>query len=235
MSFVKNVFPAALAKEAQLPRSEALFHQMDSGFEQGNRGHNTCSTEYDQIQAQLGLEGRRIMPILGDGNCFYRAMSSCIFGNESRPGHFRTMVIDFMQTNIEAFKSFIDEENISEYLHKMSQDTAWAETSEIYAAATMVQRPIFILAQITNAETYEWIRIEPLFKSQESIWEANETKKICNYYTLLHRGRNHFDVIEAINSCNCLLPKPQLEGCKKNAYDLKHIRQSIWKLREKVF
>ncbi|KAK0067421.1 hypothetical protein Bpfe_002928 [Biomphalaria pfeifferi] len=221
MSCVRNVFSGAMAKDAQLRLSEAQFDQMDSGFEQGNRAHNALSTDYEQIQAQLGLEGRRVTPIVGDGNCFYRAMSSCIFDNESRHGHLRSKVKEFMQSHIDAFKHLIDSENVSEYLHKMSQDTAWAETSEIYAAATMVQRPIFILAQITNAETYEWIRIEPLFKSQESIWEANETKKICNYYTLLHRGRNHFDVIEAINSCNCLLPKPQLEGCKKNAYDLR--------------
>ncbi|KAK0067448.1 hypothetical protein Bpfe_002955 [Biomphalaria pfeifferi] len=67
-----------------------------------------------------------------------------------------------MQSHIDAFKHLIDSENVSEYLHKMSQDTAWAETSEIYAAATMVQRPIFILTQITNAKTSILVKFKHL-------------------------------------------------------------------------
>lgn len=49
--------------------------------------------------------------VLGDGNCFYRALSVCLTGDENNHLNIRKLMAEFYFRNYDFFKGIIGEEN----------------------------------------------------------------------------------------------------------------------------
>ena len=67
---------------------------------------------------QLQSLDRGIVPILGDGNCLFRALSKLTYGSEEWHSFMRQTLIDFVSLNREVFQSYCTED-ITDHLSKM--------------------------------------------------------------------------------------------------------------------
>lgn len=92
----------------------------------------------------------------------------------------------------------------------MSQDHCWATTCEIYAAATVLQRDIFMLTPDHQNKNYSWLLFKPVFEIPH---EQTGFKRHPCYITLCNTNGNHYDEVVADHGdCNCALPPPELGG-----------------------
>lgn len=100
--------------------------------------------------------------------------------------------------------------NKQEHVRKMSREYNWATTCEIYAAATLLQKDIFMLTPDHRNTVYTWLLFTPLFKSEPV--RGDIVDQDC-YITLCNTNGNHYDrVVPGHGGCNCFLPRPELAG-----------------------
>lgn len=92
----------------------------------------------------------------------------------------------------------------------MCQEQSWATTCEIYAAATLLQRDIFMLTPDHLNEIYSWLLFKPVFQCDTQ--ESGITNHPC-YLTMCNTNGNHYDrIVPEHGGCNCFLPHPELDG-----------------------
>ena len=115
-------------------------------------------------------------------------------------------------------------------MDRMSEENTWATTCEIYAAATLFQRDIYMLTPNHNNTLYSWLLFRPLFtkdfkpagkdidcasraaKDASSLFNHSKSDDPC-CLTLCNTNGNHYDrVVPDHGGCNCFLPVPHLDG-----------------------
>lgn len=186
--------------------SDSVYIVSDSEEKEIN---DTCSySVYEYLKAFLGSTGRQIDSIKGDGNCFFRALSKVIYGNQNYYDDVRQAVVDVLEKYPKEFEAFTDGP-LAQHIHEMRQDKTWATQVEIYAAATLLNRDIYILSPDQTGKKYRWLLFQPQVK-------YNKTFTGCRcYITICHTHGNHYDRIAPINGkCNCGLAPPDLTGVK---------------------
>ncbi|CAG5125883.1 unnamed protein product [Candidula unifasciata] len=165
---------------------------------------------YHDLKIKLAHEDRKIDYIEGDGNCLFRALSKGIYGSEKYHKAMRMFIVNLIGTNKSKFAQFVDDEDVEEHINRMCKDGCWATTCEIYAAATLLQRDIFMLTPDHMNEKYSWLLFQPVFKINEALSVANTHP--C-YITLCNTNGNHYDrIVPDHGGCNCFLPHPELDG-----------------------
>ncbi|XP_045207354.2 uncharacterized protein LOC123559526 [Mercenaria mercenaria] len=173
----------------------------------------TCDySVYEYLKAFLNSTGRQIDAIRGDGNCFFRALSKVIYGNQSFYNEIRQAVVDVLEEHPKKFEAFADGP-MSQHIKSMREDKTWATQTEIYAAATLLNRDIYILSPDQTGETYLWLLFKPQF-----IYNKTYTGCRC-YITICHTHGNHYDRIAALKAkgkCNCELEPPEMSGIKES-------------------
>ena len=163
---------------------------------------------YACLKPRLEVDGRQIDYIRGDGNCFFRALSKDIYGSEDFHNDIRQAVVDLMEKYANEFKLFLFSElDIHAHIKEMRKPSTWASTMEIYAAATLLQRDIYILSPDHTGALYNWLLFSPRF-----VYNHSMTFHPC-HITLCHTHGNHYDRITRIEgSCNCGVETPTLAG-----------------------
>lgn len=174
-----------------------------------NEINETNSYEvYDYLKVLLASTGRQIDCIRGDGNCFFRALSKIIYGNQSFYNEVRQAVVDMIEKNPKKFEAFTDKP-VDAHIKDMREDKTWATQTEIYAAATLLNKDIYMLSPVQFGETYKWLLFSPRFKYKSDLLNCP-----C-YITLCHTHGNHYDRIAPLDGkkkCNCHLDPPTLSG-----------------------
>ena len=87
--------------------------------------------------------------IVGDGNCFFRALSHVITGSQEDHHILQLMVVSVRRENTLLLGSVLDsKESMSSYLERtgMETPTVWATEVELFAAATMLNTVIYTYA-----------------------------------------------------------------------------------------
>lgn len=164
---------------------------------------------YSYLKALLLSTDRQIDAIKGDGNCFFRALSKTVYGAQGFYEEMRQAVVDVLEKYPKRFEQFADEP-MKNHIAKMRLDKTWATQTEIYAAATLLQRDIYILSpDQSKADSYRWLLFAPQFRYSSDI-------ECCRcYLTLCHTHGNHYDRIAPFEGrCNCDLPPPEMSGVK---------------------
>ncbi|KAH9487488.1 hypothetical protein Btru_076232, partial [Bulinus truncatus] len=88
-----------------------------------------------------------------------------------------------------------------EHVERMSEDHCWATTCEIYAAATLLQRDIYMYTP-NHSDKYLWLLFQPVFTRQLQDMELKSQP--CCYVTLCNTNGNHYDLIVPNHGgCNC--------------------------------
>jgi len=167
---------------------------------------------YDYLKGFLASQGRQIDAITGDGNCFFRALSKIIYGNQSFFNEVRQAVVDVISRHPKKFEVYADGP-ISDHILDMRQDKTWATQTEIYAAATLLNRDIYILSPDQTGETYRWLVFKPLLRVRKN----NNVSGCDCCITICHTHGNHYDRIAPISGkCNCELGPPEMQGVQDN-------------------
>ena len=76
---------------------------------------------------------RGIVPILGDGNCLFRALSKLTYGEEEWHSFMRALLVEFVSQNREIFQSYCTGD-ITHHLSKMKHERSWGIHVELQAA-----------------------------------------------------------------------------------------------------
>lgn len=164
---------------------------------------------YDMIRDIVEPEERQVDYIRGDGNCFFRALSKVIYNTETCHEELRQTVVDLMEKYPKDFEQFIDGKSIQSHIISMRKDGTWATQAEIYGAATLLQRDVYMLSPDHSGKFYRWLLFSPRFKQSDV-----DCFDLC-YITLCHTNGNHYDrIAPLVGKCNCALLPPQLSGAK---------------------
>lgn len=139
---------------------------------------------------------RGIKPILGDGNCLFRAFSQLTFGTEDYHSHIRAVLVDFESTNSDIFQSYCTED-ITNHLLRIKLQKTWGTHVELQAAACLLELPIYVCTQKSGSGQFYWEVFKPL-KTKFTI-PKNKIEKPCgiHHYEICHTMRMHYDIITA--------------------------------------
>ncbi|KAK6969830.1 OVARIAN TUMOR DOMAIN-containing deubiquitinating enzyme 6, partial [Biomphalaria glabrata] len=96
------------------------------------------------------------------------------------------------------------------HLEDMATEGTWGTTSEIFAAATLLQRDIFVFVRCQSG-VYTWTRFKPLFVHEQIVQDI-QLSNICSYISICNTDAVHFDIVHPLVGCNCHWPKPKLDG-----------------------
>ncbi|XP_060085701.1 uncharacterized protein LOC132565109 [Ylistrum balloti] len=162
---------------------------------------------YNIIRKVISKFGGVVDYIRGDGNCFFRALSKVVYGDESCHGEVRQAMVDIMEKFPKDFEQFIDNPSIQDHFKEMRKDGVWATQAEIYGAASFLQRDIYVLSPDHTGDEYRWLLFSPRLKCSKA-----DTYHTC-HVTLCHTNGNHYDrIAPATGDCNCGVPLPMLNG-----------------------
>ncbi|XP_078328196.1 uncharacterized protein LOC144623624 [Crassostrea virginica] len=129
--------------------------------------------------------------IVGDGNCFFRAMSFSVTNTEDYYYVMRNAVCTHLNQNQELFKPFLRDNVKSVKNHllssRMSENGTWATEVEILA-----------MAHLLNVEIYTYTRSNWLRFSPSDV--DSSTQGIVGAIYLNHCGENHYNVVVAVES-----------------------------------
>ncbi|KAI8764713.1 CAunnamed protein product, partial [Biomphalaria glabrata] len=170
--------------------------------------------DYQLLHRTLLAQGRRLGTIIADGNCLFRSLSLFIFGHEENHIKMRQLIVNFLKDHLSIFMPYLDTatQNAQEYIKKMSLPGEWGTSCELFVAATIIQRTIYIYTPLMTTKEYQWISIGPVCPLGKKIFDKEVDKSICKFLTLCHSNGNHYDVIWPCSQCNCSSRPPQLEG-----------------------
>ncbi|CAF3150203.1 unnamed protein product [Rotaria sp. Silwood2] len=98
------------------------------------------------LSQQLGNIGLKIINILADGNCFFRAVSHQLHRHERDHVNIRSIAIKYLIENGNEFEYFIDEQytTIENYITRMSRNSTYADHLVILATAIVLNKNIII-------------------------------------------------------------------------------------------
>ncbi|KAL8575990.1 hypothetical protein ACOMHN_052008 [Nucella lapillus] len=117
---------------------------------------------YGLLKPRLADTGRQVDYIRGDGNCFFRALSKELYGSEDFHTDWREAVCDLIESHPCVFSPFVDGGCVSKHLHLMRQLGSWATSCEIYGAATLLRREVYVLAPSHSGQKeYNWLLFRP--------------------------------------------------------------------------
>jgi hypothetical protein len=99
------------------------------------------------IGQQLAAIGCKKIKIIGDGNCFFRAISYQLYDHEDEHLSIRCEAINHIKQNMNDFAPYIDrrfDSTIDRYIDRMSQNGTYADYLTIVATASIIERDIIV-------------------------------------------------------------------------------------------
>ena len=174
---------------------------------------STLSIQQD-ISGLLFQQHRKIKHIIGDGNCFFRALSYFLYGTQDHHLKVRNDIVQFISNHRTHFSALVinpqGEETIEHHIQNMKKPTFWASQVEIQAAADLYGVPLYIYTQTPDKTTYYWLHYTQRMQCPSFIKHR--------HLELAHPASRHFDcIVDTTTSQPCLIP-PRLSG-----------KTSLWK------
>lgn len=113
---------------------------------------------YENILSVHDMLNFNAIYTLGDGNCFYRALSHLLYDNQEKFFIFKMLNIFMLLEYREFFKEYIELynglENFNEFVVKTSIKNSWANQYNIIAASILLNRGIFLFSEHKNILKY---------------------------------------------------------------------------------
>lgn len=81
-----------------------------------------------------------------DGNCLFRSVSHQVYGDDKFHHIVRQKCLEYIENQKYFFESFVHDEEIVHYIHRMKRSGEWGGDLEIQAMAELYDRPIEIYA-----------------------------------------------------------------------------------------
>ena len=132
----------------------------------------------------------RLIEILGDGNCLFRALSYAVTGRQVYHSQMRAQIINHMK-DIEDFLLPYMNTSLDNYLanSQMANNGVWGTDIEILSAASLLSTDIFVYTQFGDA--YKWL------KFSRTMIDGKKPENSCSIY-LNHSNTIHYDVVQDV-------------------------------------
>lgn len=151
----------------------------------------------------LENHGRKLMPILGDGNCLFRAFSCILFSTEDYHSQIRKLLMEILIENSDIFSQHSKDHDIKKHVAHMKYDTIWGTSLEILAAASLLELPIYVCAQKSKSLEYHWVIFNPLVtkppSSEDYFSVIYHKRRHPGHLEICHYRRCHYDVITMLD------------------------------------
>lgn len=92
-------------------------------------------TSTSKITRCFSAGGLRVVPIEGDGNCLFRAISHQLYGDESFHGSVRKEAVAHLRAHGDFYSEFCAGEGLEARVRRMSRDGEWGDHLELQALA----------------------------------------------------------------------------------------------------
>ena len=114
-------------------------------------------TELRRRLAAFQADGLRRVDVIGDGNCFFRALAKQVNGDEQLHGGARHETIRYMREHREEFDQFVHRVDFDSYVDRMSREGTYVEGEiELMAAAKTFNVRIRVYGRSANHDrTFE--------------------------------------------------------------------------------
>lgn len=139
----------------------------------------------------MEIAGKKLQcqQVKGDGNCFFRAVSYCVFGSEENHEQIRQATCRYLLKNEYQFKSFQRNVGISmnDYLimSKMTESGTWATELEIFG-----------VARLLNIDVYTFSCGQWLLYSGRQVYGESAIKRGSIF--LHHLNDNHYNALSMV-------------------------------------
>ena len=158
----------------------------------------------DEASNFLESYDRKIHPILGDGNCLFRALSYLIFWEEDYHQQIRKLLMDHIALNCDIFRKYCSTElTLEEHVSHMKYDTIWGTDMEIRAAASYLQRHLYVCTQRSQSLEYYWDHFAPLPTRMPTNGDYFDniyhSRPLPSHLEICHSNRCHYDVITMLD------------------------------------
>ncbi len=135
----------------------------------------------------------RIKAVRGDGNCFFRAISYVLTGEEDQHEKVWQLICEYIEKSKESVwgakgKAMKGKEYLNE--SGMRQLKKWGTTDEIFAASNLLQVPIFTYSPYANR--LQWMKHIPSKDNRSSL--DNEAIYIDN------QSGDHYNIVMSVKS-----------------------------------
>ena len=129
-------------------------------------------------------KGMKIVDVGGDGNCLFRSIAHQAYGDEEQHRVVRVKCMQYILTEKEYFKSFIEGGKVDEYVETKKQDGKWGDNIEIQAMSEIYDRSVEIYAYDSK----------PM-----NIFHEKQNKESRTPFRLAYHGKSHYNSIISKN------------------------------------
>ncbi|CAI5984834.1 unnamed protein product [Closterium sp. NIES-64] len=91
-------------------------------------------SSHQTLTERLAVYGLRELPMVGDGNCQFRALADQLFRNANRHAAVRQAVVQQMRAHSECYSPYVPD-SFSRYLRHMARNGEWGDHITLQAAA----------------------------------------------------------------------------------------------------
>ena len=172
------------------------------------------------LSSFLQTSGRKKHPVIGDGNCFFRAISFHLLEDEEHHGIIRSLIQRFENLNQPLFEqrliNGVNKPTMMEHIRHLCYPSTWATHIEAMATATMFQVPVYYCKFHCNG--YRWEIFHPL-KPADQIRlpvmpeEEPYTSLVAHHFELAYVDGCHYDCIVSDITGKVCQSFPPLTGC----------------------
>ena len=137
------------------------------------------------ISDLLARQRRKVVPILGDGNCFFRAIAHIIHKSQENHNSVRTEIVNYIHMNsAQLGQLLIGNDTIEQHIAKMRVPGEWATQVELQAATEVYGRALYLYTLTPAKDAYQWHCYMPKTRSP-----------IQGHIELAHPSGVHFEVL----------------------------------------
>ena len=140
----------------------------------------------------------RARDVLGDGNCYFRALSVCLYGHENGHSVLRQSIVRHISILADEGKSLpgvcmdINDKHVRQQLELLMKDNTWVGEDIIVAIASYLQRAVHIYNYTTQSGS-----------SPQKYLPSDCSLIICaSPITLAYYEPGHYKAAEPDNSVN---------------------------------
>lgn len=107
--------------------------------------------------------------------------------------------MDFIILNRDIFCKYCKEHTLEEHVAHMKYDAIWGTDIEIRAAASYLQRPIYVCTQRSQSLEYYWDHFAALTTRMPASGDYFEniyhSRPLPSHLEICHSNRSHYDVV----------------------------------------
>jgi hypothetical protein len=117
----------------------------------------TCQKHNEKFEAArqrlasvMDVHGAALVPVIGDGNCQFRALAEQLYGDEQRHREARSLAVRQLRAKDSWYRPFAPnapEESFAKYVTRMARDGQWGDECSLQAMSDVTHRAIYVFTE----------------------------------------------------------------------------------------